>query len=397
MRLSHIVAVCVALAGCGTVVAANDVTLSDGLPADVQMSPKALRSGVAVFERAVERGDLVGAVLLVARDGKIVLHEAVGFRDVARTQPLDKNAQFRMGSNTKAVVAAGTLILADRGKIGLDDPIYAHLPAFDTPRSRAIRVRHLLNHTSGITLHDIFVSPPLTTNGTLQSEVNRLAELGAEHEPGTRYYYVNPTYNILGAMIEVASGQELEQFLRSEIFQPLGMEDTTNQFAQHGRPVDPDRLVPPARRTEGKWVQSKSLTDSYEPGRYRFVRGSGGVISTATDFARFCQMTMNGGIYDGKRILSESAARAWIRPQEDAPALPGRSRTTHRYGFGWRVAPDGSISHTGSGGTFAWIDFDRRIIGVVLTANMDGVNPRAHFRRLVESACLDHPTTRPAR
>ena len=208
--------------------------LTYGHPHCVGMSSELLQDGVQLFREAVEKDELRGAALLVARDGQIVLHDAVGWRNKERDLPMQSDTLFRMASNTKAVVATGVLLLAEDGELAIDDPIGKHLPAFDNDKCRLIKVRHLLSHTSGLRISTLFLNPLMKPSDefphapSLQLEVNRFAAIGPAVDPGTTFSYNNPGYNTLGALIEAVSGQPLERFLTNRIYRPLGMCDTSN-------------------------------------------------------------------------------------------------------------------------------------------------------------------------
>lgn len=376
---------------------AAPLAAADGLPrakpADVGVSAEKLRAGLRLFEDAVKRDDIKGAVLLVARDGKIVFHEAVGWRNQQEKLPMRKDTLFRMASNTKAVVATAVLMLADAGKLSVDDPIGKHLPAFNNRKCRAIRIRHLLSHTSGFRIKTLFLEPLMKPSKqhphapTLQLEVNRFAAVGPEKKPGTTYSYNNPGYNTLGALVEVVSGQPLETFLTQRIYTPLGMRETTN----HPVPARFARMSVVYERVKktGTWTIRHRQNSAM---RVPFVRASGGMVSTAADFARFCQMFLNRGTLDGNRILSRAAVARMTRPQTQQVYPPEqRAKRKTFYGFGWNVSRDGVIAHGGSEGTFAWVDPKRKLIGLIFTQSPGGNVPRAEFMKLVTAACRTTP------
>ncbi len=214
-------------------------TLRTGSPDEVGMSESILRSGITLFEEAVAADDLRGAVLLVARQGVIVLHEALGWRDVDRQEPMEKDTLFRMASNTKPVVAAAVITLVDYKKLGLDDNVRQHIASFDNHRSAYITLRQLLSHTGGLRIGPIFYRPLTARSAdhpdapSLQVEVDRFGEVGAEVIPGTSYSYSNPGFNTLGALIEIGSGSSLGDYLRQRIYEPLG------QGMRSGNPESP--------------------------------------------------------------------------------------------------------------------------------------------------------------
>jgi len=372
----------VAAAAGFTLSARTSRLLEYGPASSVGMDQAALDKGVDLFRAAVERDELRGVVLLVARHGTIVLHEALGWRHVAYRLPMEKDTLFRMASNTKPVVATAVLILEQDGRLSVDDRAAAHLPSFDTYRSRDITIAHLLSHASGLRIEPIFLpfdeEAKKGETPTLQGAVAKFGAIGPEFEPGTTYSYSNPGYNTLGAIIERASGMALEDVLRTRIYAPLGMTDTLNH-------EDPAKLARMATVYEGRKADDGRVawTQRFTPGDppdFPVIRASGGMISTAMDYARFLQMYLNGGEYDGARILT--------------PASIAKATTSHievgdagGYGFGWMVSADGVYAHSGSDGTYAWVDPSRDLFGLVFTQSPGGVNPREAFRGLVAAAC----------
>jgi CubicO group peptidase (beta-lactamase class C family) len=368
--------------------AQKNVTLSSGTPQEVGMSPAVLDAAVGIYREAVARGELVGAVLLVARNGKVVLHEAVGLRHREANLSMEKNTMFRMASNTKPVVATGVALLVERGKLGLDDPVRNYIPSFDNYRAGFITVRQLLSHTSGFRINTLFLEPYMTPSAehpdapSLQLEAARFGAVGAVVTPGTSYSYSNPGFNTLGALIEIASGQPLATFLRDEIYRPLGMADTYHMEVA-------DRLDGKLNRmgavyytqTNGQWTAGWKPGD---PPQVPFVRASGGLISTAWDYAVFLQCFLNGGVYGNHRLLKTETV-ALMTSRQTPPDGPS-------YGLGWQVSDDGVYAHSGSDGTFAWVDPARGIIGMVLTQTPRGRNPRQKFVQLVNLALVEDRT-----
>lgn len=368
--------------------AAQDVTLSRGTPEEVGLSPAILEGGVQLFREAVDRGDLVGAVLLVARDGKVVLQEPIGMRNEARGLPMEPNTMFRMASNTKPTIATSISILVEEGKLSYEDPVRKYIPTFDNYRSGFIHIEHLLNHTSGFRINSLFLQPLMEPSAehpdapSLQLEVARFGEVGAEVLPGTSYAYSNPGYNTLGALVEIASGTSLERFLKERIYRPLGMVDSYNHEIADKLDGKLERMgAVYYRRQGGRWVAGWEPGD---PPQMPFVRASGGMISTAWDYAIFCQMFLNEGVYGGQRILEPETVALMT-----SPTFPTSDDGSSYYGYGWMVSEDGSFSHSGSDGTFAWVDPAEGLIVLVFTQTPGGTNPRAKFVELVRSAIVD--------
>jgi CubicO group peptidase (beta-lactamase class C family) len=357
--------------------------LQPGPATAVGIDQAALDRGVALFRQAVERDELRGAVLLVARRGTIVLHEAIGWRHRGYRLPMEKDTLFRMASNTKPVIATAVLVLQQDGKLGVQDRAAKYLPAFDVYRARDITIAQLLSHSSGFRIAPIFYpfdeELKKGETPTLQVAVAKYAKEGPEVEPGTSYSYSNPGFNTLGAVIERASGAALEDFLKARIYVPLGMTDTLNH-------EDPTKLHRMATVYRGRKVGDGTridFTQGFTPDDapdFPVIRASGGMISTAMDYAKFLQMYLNKGEYGGVRVLT---------PESIAAATSPHVKISDRasYGFGWQVAPDGVFSHSGSDGTYAWVDPSRDLLGIVLTQSPGGINPRDEFQKMVAEAC----------
>lgn len=374
----------------------QDVVLTPGLPEDVGMSSAILDGAVQLYRDAVDAGDLVGAVLLVAKDGRVVLHEALGWRHKGRQLPMEPNTMFRMASNTKPSVATGISILVEDGKLSYEDPVRKHIPSFDNYRAGFIQIKHLLSHTSGFRINSLFLMPYMESSPehpdapTLQLEAARFGEVGAEVLPGTSYSYSNPGFNTLGALIEIASVQPLEVFLDERIYTPLGMDDSYHHEVA-------EKLDGKLNRMGAVYYQRDSATGEWIPGwepgdapQVPFVRASGGMISTAMDYAVFCQMYLNGGVYDGVRIISEETVETMTSPfyLAGGGAEPDRGVRVD-YGYGWGVDSDGTFSHTGSDGTGAWVDPNHNLIVLVFTQTPRGRNPREKFLELVRSSIMN--------
>jgi CubicO group peptidase (beta-lactamase class C family) len=362
-------------------------TLAYGEPADVGMSAAVLEGAVGLYEEAVERGDLVGAVLLVARQGRIVLHEAVGMRDAEQRLPMERNTLFRMASNTKPVVATAIARLVEDGALDYDDLVREYLPSWDNYRAGFITVGQLLSHSSGLRIQPLFLDPLMSPSAehpdapTLQLEAARFGAIGAAVPPGETYSYNNPGYNTLAALVEIGSGALLEPYLTETIYEPLGMADSYNHRAGHdvGGKLDRMGAVYYRRGADGDWEPGGTPGG---PAAYPFARGSGGMISTAWDYALFCQMFLNGGVYDGERILEPESIEEMTTPKIH---VGGEGEEATYYGYGWSLA-DGTYGHSGSDGTAAYVDPARELIVLVFTQTPSGPNPRDRFRALVESS-----------
>jgi CubicO group peptidase (beta-lactamase class C family) len=368
---------------------AQDRVLTIAKPADVGMSESVLEAATSLYSEAVARGDILGVVLLVARRGKVVVYEAMGVRDKENKLPMEKETPFQIKSMTKPMVASAALILAEQGKLQLDAFVSRYIQAFATGRSKEIKVRQLMNHTSGFRIASDFIpknNDLIAQGSTLQREVARLPEVGPAEEPGRSYDYSNPGYNTLAAVIEVASGTTIDRFLEQSVFQPLGMSNTYAYW--RGQPRK--GLPPVYEKKNSSW---EIVHESEAP----FATGSSSLISTAWDYAKFCQMFLNHGMYNGVRVMSESSVRqATSITVRSALVYPTTQQLEQRqmqprwyyrrdsrglgidvgYGLGWTIARDGTFLHAGSWETFAWADPNREIVGLILTQNVGGRNPR---------------------
>jgi D-aminopeptidase len=382
------------VAATATIARTDDALLREGSPQDVAISAAVLDDAVTLVRESVENEEIHGAVLLVARHGRIVLHEAIGWRDADERLPMEADTLFKMASNTKPVIATAILKLVEDGRLGLDDRVGEHIGSWNDGDAAQITIRHLLSHTSGLRIRPIFITPLLTQEDgindapSLQAEVDRFAGIGIEKPPGETYSYSNPGYQVLGRLIEVASGQPLKEYLREAIYEPLGMTDSFN----HESDAPAKRMCCVYAWKDGKRTARWRPEDGPD---WPIVRASGGMISTANDYAAFCQMYLNDGKYNGRRILQPSSVREVTRLQTLGAYSPqeAASRETF-YGLGWSVDRQGIYSHSGSDGTKAWIDPQRKLIVLVFTQSPGGDNPRDRFFDIVLAACDETATDR---
>lgn len=360
------------LVGPAPILLAQQDTLSDGKPSEVGVSKKKLLVAAEIMEKAIEADTVRGCVLLVARKHKIIFHEAYGWRDLAKKQAMKKDTLFRMASNSKAPTAMAILMLAEQGALKLDDPIHEYFPTFDHGHAAKITIRQLLTHTSGMG-RSLFMKN-MRKDTTLQAEVARFGTRGITSKPGQKYSYSNEGYNTLAGLIEVAGTTGYKAFLKQRIYDPLKMQDSCN----HETDADLGRMSAVFRpRSKG------GLRIGWKPGDRPTVpipRGSGGMISTARDYAVFLQMYLNGGTYGGKRLLSKPGIAAAIRPQ--SKHIPAAKN----YGFGWSTSRD-TFSHTGSDGTASYANTRHQLIVLVFTQTPSKKIPRRKYYRAVLAAC----------
>ena len=276
----------------------------------------ALRHG---SNREVDAGRIPGAVLLIARNGHVVYDEAVGFRDREAHKPMVKDAIFRIASMTKPFTTVAVMMLVEEGKIDLWDPVSKYLPAFDEqvvgmerkPAQRQMMVLDLLRHTSGLTYGanpTVARSDPVqqayseakvgARDQTIEEFIDKLAKLPLMYQPGTHWEYSH-SVDVLGRIVEVVSGQDLNSFVVERIAKPLGLSDTAfwAPASAAGRAAFP-QVDPVTKRKQDVPAPTE---------RPKWFSGGGGMVSTAADYARFSQMLLNGGALDGVRILSRKS------------------------------------------------------------------------------------------
>lgn len=391
-------------------------------PASVGLEPAALARLSPVLQAYVDSGKLAGVYAVIARHGKIAYEHTVGWMDVDSRTPMRRDAIFRIYSMTKPVVAAGLLKLADQGKVALDDPVAKYIPAFanmkvyaggpaDAPILRdpdsAMTVRQLLTHTSGLAygltngpVDTIFARARLYDAArTLEQFTDSLARLPLLFSPGTAFSY-SSGIDVVGRVIEVASGQQLDRFLDDQIFRPLGMR--TTMFRKQAR-LEKRIATLYSRGPSGELQVSRGggLQLMYEPDA-RFLWGSGGLLSTPDDYLRFTQMLLNGGELNGKRVLSRESVALMSHDQLPAFLSPVTSPTLIEKGYGFGLAvsvlvdstlatlpgPNGIYRWSGYVGTYFWIDPKNDLIAMVWTQFTPG---RTHpleqdFQRLVYDA-----------
>jgi CubicO group peptidase (beta-lactamase class C family) len=401
--------------------------LEKASPESVGMSPERVNRIDAMLRQAVEAGEIPGAVALIARNGKIVFHKAYGMSDLQDKKPFEKDAIFRIASQTKAITATAVMQLWEQGKFGLDDPISKYIPEFtdtgviDTfneadstfttnPLKQPITIRHLITHTSGIGYGMIdgddrfrkiyqkagIIDAFTIENKTIGANVKKLARLPLHHEPGAEWTY-SEGLDVLGYLVELLSGMPLNEYFRTRILDPLGMNDTWFYLPEEKAA----RLVPVQHKEDGKWEVFTSA--QFEPdypikGAKTFFAGGAGLSSTADDYAKFLQMYLNHGMYNGDRLLSRTTIRS-IMENQIGDLWAGGPKD---YGLAFALVNDHGedIGGIGSEGTFDWggyfntqyfADPETGIIGILMKQTQGDTNDQTgwKFRQMVFAAVDD--------
>lgn len=345
------------------------------------------------MQAGVDQGSIPGAVSMIVQDGKVAHFDAVGWADVDAKKPMRTDSIFQIMSMTKPITGIGIMILMEEGKLSITDPVERHLPEFKNQwmvkdregkermelvrPSRAITILDLLTHTSGMAgyMPEGISDFMQTMDRPLHEAVAAYAQVPLQFEPGSRWMYSNMGIDTLGRIIEVASGMKYEDFLKQRLFDPLGMKDSFFYPPADKR----DRIAMVYRRQDGKWVRSGKEILGGDPALYRagakYPGPSFGLFSTAEDLAQVCQMMLNGGTLNGKRILSPATVRMMTTVQ-NAHMEPSGHNVGQGFGLAWTVAkdqrfevvlrPKGTYGHGGAFGTDYWIDPEHKLIGIFL-------------------------------
>jgi CubicO group peptidase (beta-lactamase class C family) len=395
------------------------IALAAGDAEEVGLSDARLARIETAIKRDVEQGKLPGAVVVVARRGKIVYSGAYGFQDPIKKTPMRANTIFRIYSMTKPLVSVAAMILVEDGLVQLTDPVSKFLPVFkevevstgaaEVPAERQMTVQDLLRHTAGLTYGELtknaavkdmlakagLVKPGVRDYDTRDmispEQVERLSKIPLVHQPGTTWEY-SLASDVLGRVVEAASGNRLGDFLAERLFKPLKMVDT-------GFWVPEEKM---ARLAEAFEVDPASgnkypLIDVSAPPAND--SGGAGAVSTAIDYLRFGQMLLNGGVLDGQRVMSRSTIKLMtsdhLGTRIAAPLTPGElllGTPGYTFGLGFAVRQGdgiagvhgsaGEFMWAGYAGTYFWVDPKEEIVGVYMSQAPSPI--RAYYRKLVK-------------
>ena len=394
---------------------AQGQSLPQGTPEELGFSAERLARLTQTLRQDVGEGGLPGAVVLIAREGKIAHFESLGAVDPQTKAPMSKDAIFRIYSMTKPVTSVAVMMLVEEGRIWLGDPIAKYLPEFKdvkvgvekpgadgkpvlelTPARRPITVHDLMRHTSGLT-YGIFgdnLVKRAYREGGLAGDfdmdnaefVKRISALPLMAQPGALWEYSHST-DVLGRLIEVVSGKKLSEFFKERIFDPLGMKDTSFvvDAVNHAKIAEPyanDRAIVAAVNIHDPRVAYKSEA------------GGAGLSGTAIDYARFLQMLLDGGVFEDKRYLSPKTIEYMTSDHLSVANRAGAYAPGEGYGFGLGFAVRerqggsslpggvGDYSWGGAAGTFFWVDPKERMFVVYM---MQSPKHRAHYRNVVKN------------
>ena len=363
------------LSGLAATAASAQVALPTARPEDVGLASSTLESGIgAAVSRAIEQGAISGAVVGVARNGRIAYLESFGVQDAATGARMTEGSLFRVYSMTKAVTAVAAMILHEEGRFRLSDPASMYIPALadvvvlnsdgtTRPPARAITVEDLFLHTSGFshrTSSEYRDARVRARDMTLDQMIANMVRVPLRFDPGSQYLY-SESSTVLGRLVEIWSGRPLDAFLEERIFGPLGMVDT-------GFWVEPDRagrLTTVHAPAEGGGLRAVEMEEVPFTVKPTLLEGAVGLVSTVPDFLRFDEMLANGGEVTGVRILRASTIETMTRNGLSAEIMSNR-----RGGTGWGLANvsvlvdpgagsgarAGEYRWDGSAGTEFWVD-----------------------------------------
>jgi CubicO group peptidase (beta-lactamase class C family) len=400
-------------------------------PEDVGVSSQRLDRIGQTVQQYVDQGKVSGVVTLVLRKGQVVQSGAYGKRDIENGSPMAKDSIFRIASMSKAITSVATMMLMEEGKLALGDPVSKFIPQFKkttvaveyrdgsspaarpvvvtVPAKREITIHDLLTHTSGVSYGtgpaeeqykaaNIYSWYFADKNEPIGPVIERLAALPFDAQPGEKYVYGFNT-DILGVVVERASGLSLDEFFRTRIFTPLKMNDTHFFLPPEKR----DRLVTVYGYNAGKLERQPNPgkgQGEYVDGPRVCFSGGAGLLSTASDYARFLQMLLNGGELDGARLLGPKTVELMTSN------AVGTLHNNGKFGFGLgfeitehvgRAGRPGSVGEFGWGGAYhtqMWVDPKEELVVVYMTQTLPSgpLDLQPRVRALIYSSILGAPT-----
>jgi CubicO group peptidase (beta-lactamase class C family) len=405
MHLARLVAILALTAVCVQPAMAAGHDLPTVKPESVGMSSERIARLGEGMKKLVDQGRLSGVVTMVARHGKVVAFDATGKRDIAANAPMQKDSIFRIYSMSKPITGVAMMLLFEEGKWQLNDPVAKYIPEFanlkvyatDASNNMVLKdqahpmtMRELMSHTAGFT-YGFFSNTPvdklqreadvLNVNNTLDEFIKRMAKLPLNAQPGTEWHY-SVAVDIQGYIVQKLSGMPFEEFLDKRIFKPLGMVDTgfyvpkekLNRFVEMYN-YDKDGKLQVEHEGFNHDFSAKPTLSS----------GGGGLVSTATDYMRFCQMLLNGGQLDGVRLLSPLTVEL-MRNNVLAPTVPILAPGAG-FGLDFAVYTDpvaaggyygkGAFWWGGAAGTWFWIDPVNQLIVVGMIQQVAGTGAAA--------------------
>jgi CubicO group peptidase (beta-lactamase class C family) len=391
---------------------------------DVGISSHRLERITPLIKAHIDARDFAGAVTVVARRGKVVHFQAHGTTDFESGTPMRTDTLFRMASMTKPITAVAVLMLMEEGKLVLNDPVSKFIPEFKNPKvaawnlpndprgagvrlmtaDREVTLQHILTHTAGLAVSadgpagEFFREAELSPRVSLAEYSKRAGGLPLNFQPGTQWQYTSTVgFAVLGRVVEIVSGMNLDQFFRQRIFKPLGM---TNTFFDV--PANRAADVAPVYQLTAKGLVKQNPPAPLPPG-VEFYSGAGGLTGSAEDYLQFCQMLLGRGELNGVRILSRKSVELMTDNAIGDLDLanypePGQNLRGYGFGLGVRVRRStgasgwlgsvGDYGWAGANGTYFWIDPKEELVGMVLMSTRVG-RLRTEFPNAVYQALVD--------
>jgi CubicO group peptidase (beta-lactamase class C family) len=428
MRLTAYLLFVVVLSACATQPSAiqnqkstNPKGLEFASPESVGMSSERLGRINPVLQGYVDEGELVGTISMIARHGKVVHFEKTGVLNKDTSQPIELDSIFRIYSMSKPITTVAAMMLYEEGKFQLTDPVEKYLPEFKNilvltedgkleKQARPFTIQMLMSHTAGLT-YGVFGNTPvdqqyrkanILSNKDLAEMVTELGKIPLQYQPGTRWHY-SVSVDVLGRLVEVLSGQAFDEFLQQRIFNPLAMNDTFFEVPKDKlkRFGTNHRYNPQTKILE---VMDYPETSAFA-NDVTFFSGGGGLLSTAEDYMKFCQMLLNGGEFNGARILSRKTIDYMTRNHlngifANRGGESGENRPGAGFGLGFGVVVDapksgvisseGEYNWGGAAGTIFWIDPVEDLIAIVMIQHMNVQVPlRNTFKALSYGAIIE--------
>ncbi len=390
-------------------------TLSRISPADAGFNPSLIESIDTAMQKYIDQERLGGISTMLVKDGKIVQFKSYGYADVENNVRLNNQSIFRIYSMTKSITSIALMKLYEEGKFQLDDPVSDYIPEFNglkvyagtengevvlEDQKNEMTIRHLITHTAGFTygwspnsyVDSLYQADSLLLwDELLEDKMQRIAKIPLKHQPGTKWEY-SVSIDVIGGLIEVISGQNLDDYLSESIFVPLNMDDTgfsvpEDKVSRYTAVYTPD--------SNGKIKVLETIEDSRFIQPAIFLMGGGGLQSTMMDYARFCQMVLNDGELNGVQILNKETM-AMIKADQMPNGVEAWA------GVGWAIGfkyekngnPDGSypfkgeLAWSGAADTHFWIDLENNLFGLAYTQQMPNNKTPfiKDFKRLVYQA-----------
>jgi CubicO group peptidase (beta-lactamase class C family) len=362
-------------------------------PEEAGLSSQRLARAYGLLEDAVAEGSLMGAAIQVSRRGMAMAPRCFGRRELdPHGAPVEPDTVFLVASVTKPVTATAAMMLVERGKLSLDDTVSSIVPEFGARGKAGVRVRHLLTHTSGL-------PDQLPENQELRAQhaplaefVRRICQVELLFPPGTRVSYQSCGLAMLGEIVERIERVPLREFLRREVFTPLGMEDTS-LGAEQSRVHRTSQIRIP--RGDFEYGAGDADWNWNSPYWWHFGAPWGGMFTTVEDMTVFCRMFLYGGAWGGARILSPTTVTCMTADQiAPMPGIPQAAKLTDRWGLGWRLrglsgsdfgdlVSEAAYGHGGATGTLVWIDLRLQLTCAIFTNDPTGAT---RLRSLVSSA-----------